>query len=120
MNTKLNVKNTDPTLTNWKKKKGLLIEQLIKKSEKIKQFRKMPTSKREVAGLNNAIVSFAKTKAELDSHHWRINKRTDQRVLTVWKRIRNYLLDSLDNLDRTLCIELENQYQNHIHFLNHQ
>ncbi|EMA4784754.1 hypothetical protein U3C50_004576 [Providencia rettgeri] len=120
MNSKLNVNKAEQILTNWKNKKERLIERLIKKSEQIKKFRKMPTSKREVTKLKNAIVSFAKTKAELDSHHWRINKRTDQRVLAVWKRIRNYLLDSLDNLDRTLCIELENQYQNHIHFLNHQ
>ncbi|MTC74204.1 hypothetical protein GKR75_07995 [Providencia sp. wls1919] len=120
MNSTLKVKNTKQIQTEWKKRKELLIGRLIEKREQITKFKKAPTCKKEVTKLKNAIISFAKTKAELDTHHWWVNKRTDQRILSIWKRLRNHILDSLDNSDRTLCIELERQYQNHVYFLNHQ
>ncbi|ENN6351776.1 hypothetical protein AB9W99_003955 [Providencia rettgeri] len=118
---KNNVKTTtQKSIESWNKRKNVLIERLLNKSAEIRRIHTPITHKKEEAKLDRALIQFAKIKAELDTHHWQANKRTDAKVLSVWKLTRAYILDTLDNLDRARCQKLEREYQNHVLTLNHQ
>lgn len=116
-----NVKTTTQKATEkWNKQKFVLIERLLNKSAEIMRTKLSKTNKKKEARLERALIRFARIKAELDIHHWQANKRTDTKVLSIWKLTRSHILNTLDNLDRTLCQKLEQDYNNHILYLNHQ